>query len=75
LLYNRYCGRCHVFGPSVLPDLRRLTADKHARFASIVLEGALMPLGMGRFDDVLSRADAEAIHAYIVDESWQAAAP
>jgi len=37
-----------------------------------VLEGALSPLGMGRFDDVLNRADAAAIHAYVIDESWKA---
>ena len=27
---------------------------------------------MGRWDDVLSRSDAESIHAYIVDEAWKA---
>jgi quinohemoprotein ethanol dehydrogenase len=75
LLYNRYCSRCHIFGQAVLPDLRRLTAEKHASFYSIVLEGALAPLGMGRFDDVLSHADAEAIHAYVIDESWKAFTP
>jgi quinohemoprotein ethanol dehydrogenase len=37
-----------------------------------VLRGALVPLGMGRWDDVLSQADAESIHAYIVDEAWKA---
>jgi mono/diheme cytochrome c family protein len=30
------------------------------------------PNGMARWDDVLSRADAESIHAYIVDEAWKA---
>jgi hypothetical protein len=30
---------------------------------------------MGRWDDVLSRSDAEAIHAYIVDEAWKAYRP
>ena len=69
ILYNRYCSRCHVFGRGVLPDLRRLTPEKHRLFYNIVLGGILQPLGMGRFDDVLSRADAEAIHAYIVHES------
>ena len=72
VLYNRYCSRCHVFGQAMLPDLRRLSAQKHALFNSIVLEGALSPLGMGRFDDVLNRADAAAIHAYVIDESWKA---
>ena len=73
VLYNRYCSRCHVFGPGVLPDLRRLTPEKHALFYDIVFKGLLAPLGMGRFDDALTRADAEAIHAYIVDETWKAA--
>jgi hypothetical protein len=26
---------------------------------------------MGRFDDVLSPADVEAIHAYLIDQAWQ----
>ena len=73
ILYNRYCGRCHILGRGILPDLRRLTADQHKMFYDIVLNGALAPLGMGRWDDVLSRSDAEAIHAYIVDEAWKAA--
>jgi hypothetical protein len=30
---------------------------------------------MGRWDDVLTRADAEALHAYVVDESWKAYGP
>ena len=71
VLYNRFCGRCHMLGRGVLPDLRRLTADQHRMFYDIVLHGALAPLGMGRWDDVLSRSDAEAIHAYIVDEAWK----
>ena len=71
ILYNRFCSRCHVFGAAVLPDLRRLTPEKHQLFYDIVLNGVLAPLGMGRFDDVLKRADAEAIHAYIVDQAWQ----
>jgi quinohemoprotein ethanol dehydrogenase len=39
-------------------------------FYDIVLNGALAPMGMGRFDDVLERSDAEAIHAYIIDQAW-----
>jgi quinohemoprotein ethanol dehydrogenase len=72
VLYNRFCSRCHVFGPGMLPDLRRLTPEKHALFSSIVEAGSLTSLGMGRFDDVLTHADVEAVHAYIVDESWKA---
>ena len=71
ILYNRYCMRCHVFGRGVLPDLRRLEPATHAIFNSIVLGGAYVPKGMGRFDDVLSAGDADAIHAYLIDQAWQ----
>ncbi|MBS0393772.1 MAG: c-type cytochrome, partial [Proteobacteria bacterium] len=71
VLYNRFCARCHAFGRGLLPDLRRLTPEKHALFYAIVLEGAFRSKGMARWDDVLSRADAEAIHAYLVDQAWQ----
>jgi quinohemoprotein ethanol dehydrogenase len=71
VLYNRYCSRCHVFGRGTLPDLRRLDSAVHGIFNSIVLNGALAPLGMGRFDDVLSPADADAVHAYLIDQAWQ----
>ncbi|MFO1409735.1 MAG: c-type cytochrome [Steroidobacteraceae bacterium] len=63
VLYNRYCGRCHVFGRGLLPDLRRMSAATQENFQRIVFEGAYVPKGMGRWDDVLARADADAIHA------------
>jgi quinohemoprotein ethanol dehydrogenase len=72
VLYNRFCGRCHMLDRGILPDLRRLTPAKHELFYDIVLNGVLAGAGMARWDDVLSRADAEAIHAYVVDEAWRA---
>ena len=72
VLYNRYCSRCHQLGPGILPDLRRLSAAKHSIFYDIVLGGLLKAKGMAQWDDVLSRPDAEAIHAYLVDEGWKA---
>jgi quinohemoprotein ethanol dehydrogenase len=72
LLYNRYCSRCHVFGHSILPDLRRLSPATHSQFGNIVLDGAYAPKGMGRFNDVLTLADADAIHAYITEQAWAA---
>jgi quinohemoprotein ethanol dehydrogenase len=71
VLYNRYCGRCHLFGRAMLPDLRRLDPATHEVFNQIVRGGALSALGMGRFDDVLSIEDTDAIHAYIIDQAWQ----
>jgi quinohemoprotein ethanol dehydrogenase len=72
VLYNRFCSRCHMLDRGILPDLRRLNTSKHEIFYDIVLNGLLAGAGMGRWDDVLSRKDAEAIHAFIVDESWKA---
>ena len=71
VLYNRFCSRCHVMGRGNLPDLRRLAPATHALFNSIVLGGAYSIKGMARFDDVLSPADAQAVHAYLIDQAWQ----
>jgi quinohemoprotein ethanol dehydrogenase len=71
ILYTRFCSRCHVFGRGMLPDLRRLDAATDRMFYDIVLRGALQSFGMARWDDVLSQADAQAIHAYLLDESWK----
>src|ERR1700676_2680565 len=70
LKFVEECSRCHVFGPSSTPDLRRLNAGLHATFKEIVLKGVLAPAGMERFDDLLSERDAENIHAYLIDQSW-----
>ncbi len=72
ILYNRFCSRCHVFGRGVLPDLRRMSSVTHQLFYEIVLNGAYRGKGMARWDDVLSRFDAQAIHAYLIDQSWLA---
>ena len=65
------CSRCHAFGLSITPDLRKLAPEVHAQFKDIVLKGDFAPLGMERFDDVLTEADADAIHAYLIDQAWQ----
>ncbi len=72
ILYNRYCGRCHTFGRGELPDLRRLSPATHRIFYDIVLKGIYAPMGMGRFDDALSRKDAQDVHAFLVDQAWDA---
>ena len=56
----------------MLPDLRRMSSETRTIFYDIVLRGAYQPRGMGRFDDVLSQADAEAIHAFLVEQEWKA---
>jgi quinohemoprotein ethanol dehydrogenase len=69
--FAEQCSRCHVFGPSVTPDLRKLTPELHDAFNDIVLHGALAAAGMEKFDDLLSRPEVEAIHAYLIDEAWK----
>jgi quinohemoprotein ethanol dehydrogenase len=64
------CSRCHVMGPSITPDLRRLNDGLHATFKDIVLRGALAPAGMERFDDLLSEEDVDDIHGYLIEQSW-----
>lgn len=71
VLYNRYCGRCHAFGRALLPDLRRMSAVTNQIFYDIVLNGAYAGKGMARWDDVLSGSDAQAIHAYVIEQAWQ----
>jgi len=69
--FAEQCSRCHTFGPSVTPDLRKLTPALHAAFGDIVLEGALGSAGMERFDDLLTEADVKAIHAYLIEQQRQ----
>jgi quinohemoprotein ethanol dehydrogenase len=69
--FAEQCSRCHVFGPSVTPDLRKLPPAAHAAFEAIVLKGVLGAAGMERFDDLLSDADVKAIHAYLIDQQRQ----
>jgi quinohemoprotein ethanol dehydrogenase len=70
VLYNRFCARCHLFGQGLLPDLRHMAEPTHRIFYEIVLRGAYGSKGMARWDDVLSPADAAAIHAYLIDQAW-----
>jgi quinohemoprotein ethanol dehydrogenase len=62
------CVICHSNQHrSITPDLRRMSPGTHDAFTAIVLGGALLPNGMPRWDDRLSAADAEALHAYLID--------
>ena len=68
-LFFANCAICHANQPrSATPDLRRMEPGTHQAFRQIVLEGLLLPNGMPRWDDLLSPADADAIHAWLIDE-------
>ncbi len=70
--FTQECSRCHVLGPSSVPDLRRMNAGLHSAFDDIVLRGALSAAGMERFDDILSIEAVHDIHAYLIEQSWLA---
>jgi quinohemoprotein ethanol dehydrogenase len=66
-LYQANCASCH--GPNAVggvKDLRHLTRETHAEFFDIVLAGKRASLGMPNFSDMLTRAQAEAIHGYLI---------
>jgi quinohemoprotein ethanol dehydrogenase len=72
-LFDSDCAVCHINLPrGGTPDLTRLPAAIHASFDKIVLGGLLKDDGMPQWDDVLSRDDAHAIHAYLIKASWEA---
>jgi quinohemoprotein ethanol dehydrogenase len=58
-----------VVSGGVLPDLRRLTPEKHEIWDAIVLEGALRDIGMPAFGQILSQEDSEAVHAFVIERS------
>ena len=71
-LFMANCAICHSNQTgSNVADLRRMTGS-HAIFRKIMLEGAYLPLGMPRWDDVFSEAEVDAIHAYLIALQGQA---
>jgi quinohemoprotein ethanol dehydrogenase len=77
VLYSQNCATCHgVNAVGGAKDLRHLTPETHARFLSIVRGGERKKQGMPSFEDALTEAQAQAIHAYLItraQEDWQPA--
>ena len=48
-----------------------MTAETHGKFNQIVLEGLYLEKGMASFADLISKDEADAIHAYLIDEAWK----
>jgi quinohemoprotein ethanol dehydrogenase len=72
-LFGSNCGICHPNQTrSSSADLRRMSPATHAAFRQIVLDGTLKGRGMPAWSDVLSSADAGAIHAFLIDSARQA---
>jgi quinohemoprotein ethanol dehydrogenase len=68
-LFGLNCGVCHGLGAvsgGVLPDLRHSQPEVHANWDAIVRDGALKDQGMIGFGKYLTKAETDAIHAYII---------
>ncbi|WP_296614586.1 PQQ-dependent dehydrogenase, methanol/ethanol family [Sphingomonas sp.] len=74
LVYAQQCSACHgEQGRGGVKDLRRMSPTTHDEFLDIVLGGKRREKGMASFADLVSKADAEAIHAYLIhraNEDW-----
>src|SRR5262249_4543089 len=57
--FNEQCSR------------RKLAPEFHNAFKDVVLGGTLALGGMESFSDLLTEADVDAIHAYLIDQAWQ----
>jgi quinohemoprotein ethanol dehydrogenase len=69
IFYSVGCALCHSNQHrSITPDLRRMQPSTHEAFNDIVLKGLLVSNGMPRWDDLLKPDDAEALHAWLIDE-------
>jgi quinohemoprotein ethanol dehydrogenase len=70
--YAAVCMVCHgalVVSGGVVPDLRRLTAEKHSIFKQIVFDGVIHAVGMPRFGDLLNEQDVHDIQSYVAQRA------
>ena len=62
-----YCARCHG-GGTTLADLRYSSEGVFGIYEDIVLKGTMVDAGMRAFGSVLTKADLQAIRAWVIDE-------
>jgi len=72
-LYHQYCAVCHSPGVTAagagVADLRYAAPSTHESWDAIVRGGAFVGKGMPKFDHVMAAGDAEAIRAYVVEQT------
>ncbi len=74
VVFAQTCAQCHgQMAIGGLKDLRHMDAATHAQFNEIVLKGTRVAKGMANFSNLITEADAEAVHAYVISrahEDW-----
>ena len=76
--FYTYCVFCHGDGAvsgGATPDLRALTAEKHAMWEAIVLGGMHWQNGMVGFSGALNKEQSDNIHAYVIERAHEALKP
>ncbi|WP_043111807.1 PQQ-dependent dehydrogenase, methanol/ethanol family [Solimonas flava] len=71
-VFNGHCSQCHginAVSGGVVPDLRRLSAEKHNIFPGIVM-GAYSDKGMPSFAGVLTMDEIADLHAYLIKRAY-----
>ena len=71
-VYSARCSWCHgaaTVGTGSFPDLRYASADVHANWNAIVLDGAFIDKGMPAFGEVFTEEEALALQAYVVQQA------
>ena len=73
-IYGRTCAACHGSqARGGIKDLRLMTPETHKAFNDIVLKGTRASQGMASFADLISQADVDAVHGYLIaraNEDW-----
>ena len=73
-MYSRYCQVCHTNG-AVLPDLNYSGAlENESTWMAILRDGALEPIGMVGFSEVMTDDELGAIRHYLIDRANKAKA-
>lgn len=69
--FETLCATCHAAVTHAAPNLTRMSLQTHRDFMDIVLKGTRVEKGMADFSNVLSKEEAESIHAYVIHQAWQ----
>ena len=74
VVFANTCAQCHgQLAIGGVKDLRQMTPETHAAFNDIVLKGLRKDKGMASFENLLTVAEVEAAHAYVISrahEDW-----
>ena len=73
-LFTRFCAACHgdaAVSGHLIADLRYSAYLASDDWYDVVLYGKLRALGMANFDVAISREDAEAIRAYVIQRAHE----